>query len=67
MRGSSNFDDGVKRRMVSMTVTQTLQTERLTLRWFVPGDEDVLLAVWNDPAFVQNVGDRGIRTVEQAT
>jgi len=49
-----------------MTIPQTLQTERLALRWFVPGDEDVLLAVWNDPAFVQNVGDRGIRTVEQA-
>lgn len=50
-----------------MTPPQTLQTERLTLRWFVPGDEDILLAVWNDPAFVRNVGDRGIRTVEQAS
>jgi len=44
----------------------TLQTERLTLRWFAPGDEDILLAVWNDPAFVRHVGDRGVRTVEQA-
>jgi len=45
---------------------QTLQTERLKLRWFAPGDEELLLAVWNDPAFLRNVGDRGIRTVEQA-
>jgi RimJ/RimL family protein N-acetyltransferase len=25
-----------------------------------------MLAIWNDPAFVQHVGDRGIRTIEQA-
>lgn len=25
-----------------------------------------MLAVWNDPAFVRHVGDRGIRTTEQA-
>lgn len=44
-----------------------LQTERLELRWLVPGDEDILLAIWNDPAFVRNVGDRGIRTVDEAS
>ena len=49
-----------------MTAPQTLQTERLRLRWLAPGDEDLLLAVWNDPAFIENVGDRGIRTIEQA-
>jgi len=26
-----------------------------------------MLAVWNDPAFIQNVGDRGIRTIQQAS
>ncbi len=36
------------------------------MRWLEPGDEGLLLAVWNDPAFIRNVGDRGIRTVEQA-
>ena len=25
-----------------------------------------MLAVWNDPAFVRNVGDRGVRSLEQA-
>jgi len=29
-------------------------------------DADVMLAIWNDPAFVQYVGDRGVRTIEQA-
>ena len=36
------------------------------MRWLTPGDEGLLLAVWNDPAFIRNVGDRGIRTAEQA-
>ena len=44
-----------------------LQTERLNLRWLKPGDESLLLAVWNDPAFLQHVGDRGIRTTEEAS
>lgn len=25
-----------------------------------------MLAIWNDPAFVRHVGDRGIRTIDQA-
>lgn len=36
------------------------------MRWLRPGDEAILLAVWNDPAFIRNVGDRGIRTLEKA-
>lgn len=44
-----------------------LETERLNLRWLVPGDESLLLAVWNDPAFKHNVGDRGVRTTKQAS
>ena len=44
-----------------------LQTQRLNLRWLTPGDEPLLLAIWNDPAFVHNVGDRGVRTTEEAS
>jgi len=43
-----------------------LETERLYLRRVTLDDTGLMLAVWNDPAFVRNVGDRGIRTVEQA-
>ena len=43
-----------------------LETERLYLRRVTLDDADFMLAVWNDPAFIRNVGDRGIRTVEQA-
>ena len=43
-----------------------LETERLLLRRVTLGDADLMLAVWNDPAFVANVGDRGVRTIEEA-
>ncbi len=51
--------------MAQINVWQ-LETERLYLRRVTLDDADLMLAVWNDPAFVRNVGDRGIRTVEQA-
>ena len=46
---------------------RNLNTERLNLRWLVPGDESILLAVWNDPAFVRNGGDHGVRTTQEAS
>ncbi|MDX1516310.1 MAG: GNAT family N-acetyltransferase [Woeseiaceae bacterium] len=50
---------------LSTTITE-LETRRLRLQWLDAGDADLLLAIWNDPAFVRYVGDRGIRTKEQA-
>jgi len=43
-----------------------METERLRLRAVTVNDTELMLAVWNDPAFIRNVADRGIRTVEQA-
>jgi len=43
-----------------------LQTERLVLRRVTLNDVGLMLAVWNDPAFIRHVGDRGIRTVAEA-
>lgn len=43
-----------------------LDTVRLFLRRITLDDADLLLAVWNDPAFIRNVGDRGVRTIEEA-
>jgi RimJ/RimL family protein N-acetyltransferase len=43
-----------------------LNTERLELRWLTSKDTPMMFAVWNDPAFVRYVGDRGIRTLDQA-
>jgi ribosomal-protein-alanine N-acetyltransferase len=43
-----------------------LETDRMVLRRVTLDDADLLLAVWNDPAFIENVGDRGVRTTEEA-
>ena len=43
-----------------------LNTERLELRWLTLEDTPLMLGIWNDPAFVRHVADRGIRTLDQA-
>jgi RimJ/RimL family protein N-acetyltransferase len=43
-----------------------LGTERLLLRWFRAEDADTVLALVNDPDWLRNIGDRGVRTREQA-
>lgn len=42
------------------------ETERLSLRRLTLDDARLMLAIWNDPAFLRHVGDRGIRTPAQA-
>jgi RimJ/RimL family protein N-acetyltransferase len=43
-----------------------MESVRLRLRPVTVDDAGLMLAVWNDPAFIENVSDRGIRTVDQA-
>jgi RimJ/RimL family protein N-acetyltransferase len=43
-----------------------LETERLRLRVVSPHDAAFYLELVNDPAFIEHIGDRGIRTLEQA-
>ena len=43
-----------------------LETERLVLRHVIPSDDEFLLSLMNEPAFHQNIGDRGIRTLAEA-
>jgi RimJ/RimL family protein N-acetyltransferase len=45
---------------------QLLATARLTLRTVEAGDAAFYLALLNDPAFVEQLGDRGLRTLEDA-
>jgi len=49
-----------------MSEEHTLETERLRLRWLTLDDAELMLAIWNDPAFIRHVGDRGIRTIDEA-
>ena len=43
-----------------------LETERLTLRRLTLDDAPFLLGLLNEPSFLRHIGDRGVRTVEQA-
>jgi RimJ/RimL family protein N-acetyltransferase len=45
---------------------QLLATARLNLRTVDAGDAAFYLALLNDPAFVEQLGDRGLRTLEDA-
>ena len=43
-----------------------LNTERLGLRWLSAEDAAFMLELVNDPAWVRFIGDRGVRTLEDA-
>ena len=43
-----------------------LETKRLLLQQATSGDAKFILELLNDPAFIQNIGDRGLRTLEDA-
>ena len=43
-----------------------LETERLNLRQLDASDAAFILELLNDPSFLQNIGDRGVRTLEDA-
>ena len=43
-----------------------METERLSLRELCLDDASVVLSLLNDPDFIANIGDRGIRDLQQA-
>jgi len=43
-----------------------LRTARLQLRELAPRDAPFILGLLNEPSFIQNIGDRGVRTLEDA-
>jgi RimJ/RimL family protein N-acetyltransferase len=43
-----------------------LETERLILRHFNPDDAPFILALLNEPSFLANIGDKKVRTLEDA-
>jgi [ribosomal protein S5]-alanine N-acetyltransferase len=43
-----------------------LETERLTLRQFTADDASFILELVNEPSFIQNIGDRGVRSLADA-
>lgn len=45
---------------------QTINTERLLIRPLATNDADFIVELLNDPSFIQNIGDRNVRTGEDA-
>ena len=43
-----------------------LETARLTLRLLTEDDAPFMLELLNEPSFIRNIGDRGVRTIEEA-
>ncbi len=43
-----------------------IETDRLHLREMSGADADFMLAILNDPDFIRYIGDRGVRTQDQA-
>jgi RimJ/RimL family protein N-acetyltransferase len=43
-----------------------VETERLVIRQLADGDAPFILELVNDPDFLQNIGDRGVRNLEDA-
>jgi RimJ/RimL family protein N-acetyltransferase len=43
-----------------------LETDRLVLRHLETDDAAFILELLNEPSFIQNIGDRNVRTLEQA-
>jgi RimJ/RimL family protein N-acetyltransferase len=47
-------------------MTTIAETPRLVVRRFTPDDAAFFLELLNDPGWIANIGDRGVRTVEAA-
>jgi len=45
---------------------RVLETKRLTLRYFSPDDAEFIVRLLNEPSFIEFIGDKGVRTVEEA-
>jgi RimJ/RimL family protein N-acetyltransferase len=43
-----------------------LETERLSLRKFTPEDAPFIFELVNEPSFIKNIGDRGVRSLADA-
>lgn len=45
---------------------QVLETPRLVLRWATTDDAPFIFELLNEPSFIQYIGDKGVRTLDDA-
>jgi len=51
---------------ISNPTLRVIETERLSLRQFFLADAAFIRELLNEPSFIQNIGDRGVRTLSDA-
>ena len=56
----------LQKRDLTPARTVVVETERLILRKMTPADAPFMLETLNEPSFIRNVADRGVRTVDDA-
>jgi RimJ/RimL family protein N-acetyltransferase len=49
-----------------LAIPPEVETPRLILRRLEPGDAPFVVALLNEPSFLENIGDRGVRNLEDA-
>jgi RimJ/RimL family protein N-acetyltransferase len=45
---------------------KVLETDRLNLRWLSTDDAEFILEILNEPSFLRFIGDKGVRTLDDA-
>jgi len=50
----------------ALAIPPELETRRLILRRFEAGDAPFVLRLLNEPSFIENIGDKGVRSLEDA-
>ena len=45
---------------------RVLETDRLVLRYFRTDDVEFIVRLLNEPSFIEHIGDKGVRSVEDA-
>lgn len=50
----------------TLEMGHTLQTARLELRPLAESEAEFILSLLNEPSFLENIGDRGVRTLDDA-
>jgi RimJ/RimL family protein N-acetyltransferase len=49
-----------------LAILPELETARLSLRRLTADDAPFMVALYNEPSFLENIGDRGVRNVDDA-
>ena len=49
-----------------MCTLKVLETDRLILRWLSASDAEFILELLNDPSWLHFIGDKGVRTTQEA-